>query len=139
MEFPRLTQELLLSALSRLGVAAGPDEDGVLGAAFPNAVAQFFLDDNFLTVHTVWTGAVAPEQQDDVLELINTFNREIPTGKVTPIVVEETPTIDVHEHFFAAHGLSEYQLCVLLDAYFQTAFMVLAEFEQRGDAQNAQV
>ena len=60
MDFPRLTQDLLVKALSNLDIAAGHDEDGVLGAAFPNAVAQFYLDDNFLTVHTVWTQASRP-------------------------------------------------------------------------------
>ena len=139
MDFPRLTQDLLVKALSNLDIAAGHDEDGVLGAACPNAVAQFYLDDNFLTVHTVWTQGVAPDHQDDVLEMINTVNRQIPTGKATPIVVEGLPTVDVREHFFAAHGVSEYQLCMMLDAYFQTVFMVFDEFEQRGFAQNARV
>ncbi|QPK83436.1 YbjN domain-containing protein [Corynebacterium qintianiae] len=139
MEFPPLSRELLIKALSNLGVTAGPDEDGVLGARFPNAVAQFYLDENFLTAHTIWNEAVAPSSQAEVLELVNTLNQGIPTGKVSPVLVEGAPTIDVHEHFFAAHGLSENQLCMMLDAYLQTAFMVLDQIEQRGAAQSAQV
>ena len=139
MDFPPLSQELLLKALGNLDIQVFQDEDGVLGAEFPNAEAKFYLEENFLTVHTVWNQAIMPESQDEALELINAMNGRIPTGKVAPIVVEEAPTIDVRENFFAAHGLSELQLCQVLDAYFQIVFMIFDEFEQRGFAQNAQV
>lgn len=139
MDFPPLTQDLLLKALGNLDIVAAKDENGVLGAGFPNAVTEFYLDENFLTAHTIWNGEIKPDNQESALEMINTFNRQIPTGKVTPIVVEGLPTIDVREHFFAAHGLSEHQLCSVLDAYFQVAFGVFDEFEQRGIAQNTQV
>ncbi|AWB84089.1 YbjN domain-containing protein [Corynebacterium liangguodongii] len=139
MDFPRVTQEVVVGALSNLGVEAGVDEEGVLGAEFPAAVAQFYVDENFLTIHTTWNRSIAPAHQEEALEIINMLNRQIPTGKVAPIVVEGAPTIDVREHFLTAHGASEHQLCMMLDAYFQIAFMVFDDFEQRGFAQNAQV
>lgn len=119
--------KLLRSALKSLEIEAGPESNGYLGAAFPDAVAEFHVTKSVLGVRLISEQKRTTEDFTRLSKLANGLNSAAPYGKFLVTVEGEEVSVEYAHHILLAEGVSHLQLCTVLDAFLQIGFASLEE------------